>query len=78
MLLTPFACLGSVNPLLFCQLCLVHYAEMLKDLMLGVWSICQQTISGKDTINTTIWAHIPGQASRASQLTTWHGGDMNK
>ena len=31
-----FECLGRVNPLLFSQLCLYHYAEVSKDHNLGV------------------------------------------
>ena len=38
-----FECLGGVNPLLFSQLCLYHYAEISKEHNLGVWSMYHQT-----------------------------------
>ena len=38
-----FECLEGVNPLLYSQLCLYHYAEISKVCNLGVWSICHQT-----------------------------------
>ena len=38
-----FECLAGVNPLLFSQLCLYHYAEVSNDHNCGVQSICHQT-----------------------------------
>ena len=38
-----FQCLVGVNPLLFYQLCLYHYAEITKDQDYGVQSVYQQT-----------------------------------
>ena len=38
-----FECLGGVNPLLFSQLCLYHYAEISKEQDFGVKSIYHQT-----------------------------------
>ena len=45
-----FKCLGGVNPLLFSQLWLYHYAEASKDHDYGVQSIYHQT--GKDIKST--------------------------
>ena len=38
-----FQCLVGVNPLLFSQLCLYHYAEITKDQDYGVQSVYHQT-----------------------------------
>ena len=38
-----FQCLVGINPLLFSQLCLYHYAEMAKDQDYGVQSVYHQT-----------------------------------
>ena len=52
-----YVCPGGVNPLLFSQLCLFHYAEILKDPTLGVWSIYHQVDS--DNSSTTLkLAHL--------------------
>ena len=45
-----FECLGGVNPPLFSQLCLHHYAEISKEHNLGVQSICHHT--GNDIQST--------------------------
>ena len=41
--LTPFNVLLGVNPILFSQLCLYHYAEIAKEHDYGVWSVYHQT-----------------------------------
>ena len=47
-----FECLGGVNPLLFSQLGLYHYAEVSKDHVYGVQSIYHQT--DKDMKSTPV------------------------
>ena len=52
-----FECLGGVNPLLFSQLCLYHYAEIFKEHILGVWSIYHQTSNDIQSTSSK-WAYL--------------------
>ena len=53
----PFECLGRVNPLLFSQLCLYHYAEISKKCNLGVQSFYHQTGNDIQSIPSKL-AHL--------------------
>ena len=52
-----FECLGGVNPLLFFQLCLYHYAEISKEHNVEVWLIYHQTSDDVNlpSVNLLTW-----------------------
>ena len=65
-----FECLGGVNPLLFSQLCLYHYAEISGEHNLGVQSIYDQT---SDDIHSTPnkLAHLPKKSPTIFPKEGW-------